>query len=338
MEPNTKRKGEAYLGLDIGGQSIRGFRLEGDGSISARSAKVTPAALGAEAVLGAIASVVAELRAVGPVAVVGVGTPGGVDPEGRIVGEAANIVGWRGVELAAAVSRAADAPARIRNDGNLAAYAEWAARGGASKALLFVGLGTGIGGGFVDGGRILSGVDDKALEIGHIIVHPNGRPCACGRSGCVEAYAAGPSMGRLAVELAPRYDTALSRDARSGASINAREVYAAFARGDELAKEVHAIAAEALSRAIGIALAILAPDTVVLGGGVLVGAKSLVSDVAALAPRYVYEAASEGLRFEGALLGPDAGLLGSALYGASAALSLEELFALSSRVRANLAD
>jgi glucokinase len=338
-----KREEGAYLGLDIGGQSIKGFRLEGDGSISSRSTRVTPASSGAQAVLEAIVEVVIELRSGGNVASVGVGTPGGVDPEGRIVGEAANIAGWRGVPLAAAVSRAAGAPAQVRNDGNLAAYAEWAvrgssgdARGGASKALLFVGLGTGIGGGYIEDGRIVSGVDDKALEIGHVVVYPNGRPCACGRSGCVEAYAAGPSIGRLAVEMALRFESALARDARAGEAINAREVYAALARGDELAKEVHAIAAEALSRVVAMALAFLAPDTVVLGGGVLAGAKSLVSDVAALAPRYVYAAASDGVSFERALLGPEAGLLGAALYGASGSLSRAELFELSSRARAAL--
>jgi glucokinase len=327
----------AYLGLDIGGQSIKGFRLEADGSVATRVTMPTPASSGASAVLGAVAEVVEELRAGGPIAAVGVGTPGGVDPEGRIVGEAANISGWMGVELAASVSRAAGAPARVRNDGNLAAYAEWAARGGSSRAMLFVGLGTGIGGGYVEDGRLLSGVDDKALEIGHVIVYPEGRACACGRSGCVEAYAAGPSIGRLAVELAPRFDTALAREARAAAAaINAREVYAALAKGDELAKEVHSIAAEALSRVIAIALAFLAPDTVVLGGGVLAGAKSLVSDVAAQARRYVYAAASDGVRFERALLGPEAGLLGAALYGASSTLAPEGLFALSARARSSI--
>jgi glucokinase len=282
-------------------------------------------------VLETVAELVGSLVAGRAPAAAGVGTPGGVDSGGRVVGEAANIPGWPGTELGAAVARACGASAYVRNDGNLAAYAEWAARGGASRALLFVGLGTGIGGGYIEDGRILGGVDDKALEIGHAIVYPEGRRCACGRSGCVEAYASGPSIGRIAVELSSGYDTPLARLARSGAAVNAREVYDAFRAGDGLAEAAHRIAAEALSRVIGSAIALLAPDRVVLGGGVMAGAGRLLEDVAALAPLYVYPAASEGLRFEPALLGREAGLYGAALYGAAALLPRDELFALSAR-------
>ena len=179
--------------------------------------------------------------------------------------------------------------------------------------------------------RFLSGVDDKALEIGHVIVYPEGRKCACGRSGCVEAYAAGPSIGRVAMDLAEKYESPLAVAVRGGARLNAREVYEALVQGDELAAAAHAVAVEALSRAIGIALALLAPDTVVLGGGVLQGALTLVDDVASMAPNFVYKAASEGVVFERALLGAEAGLLGAALYGASMYLSQEELFDLAAK-------
>jgi len=127
----------AYIGLDIGGQSIKGFRLEADGSVSARGSRPTPASSGAAAVLDVVAEVLAGLGTAGAPAAVGVGTPGGIDAAGRIAGEAANIPGWMGTDLRAAVEAAADAPAFVRNDGNLAAYAEWAARGGAARALLF---------------------------------------------------------------------------------------------------------------------------------------------------------------------------------------------------------
>jgi predicted NBD/HSP70 family sugar kinase len=338
---------KAYIGLDIGGQSIKGLRLEGDGLPSVRSSIPTPAG-GAAAVLSAVRACLAELGALGGepggslVASVGAGTPGGVDAEGRIVGEAANIPGWPGTALGAAVAEASGVPASVRNDGNLAAYAEWAARGGSSRAFLFVGLGTGIGAGYVEDGRILSGVNDKALEIGHYVVYPNGRKCACGRSGCAEAYASGPSIGRIASELAPRYGSPLARAILSGAAgssaaINAREVYEALAKGDELAREADRVAAEALSRVIGAALAVLAPDTVCLGGGVLAGASGLVEEVAALAPSFAYPAASEGVRFEAARLGPEAGLLGAALYGASRVLGGEELKRLSARAAAAFA-
>jgi len=327
---------KAYLGLDIGGQSVKGFRLEADGRVSMRAAMATPASSSAEAVLAVVAAVLAELSGDGAVATVGAGTPGGVDTSGKVAVDAANIAGWKGVDLRSALSKAVGAPSYVRNDGNLAAYAEWAARGFASRALLFVGLGTGIGAGYVENGRMLGGIDDKALEMGHVIVYPEGRRCACGRAGCAEAYASGPSIGRIAVEMAGGFDTPLARAALSGFRINAREVYEALAKGDDLAKAVHAIAAEALSRVIGQALAFLAPDTVVLGGGVLAGATTLVADVAEAAPRYVYPAASAGVRFEKTLFGFEAGLLGAALYGASSLLDREELLELAGKAAERL--
>ena len=323
----------AFIGLDIGGQSIKGLRLERDGAISRRAVQTTPASAGRESVLGVVRSVLADLLSPGKALAIGIGTPGGVDKSGRIAGEVANSPGWLGTELGAQASKAANAPAYVRNDGNLAAYAEWAVRSGSSRAFLFIGLGTGIGGGYVEDGKLLSGVNDKALEIGHVIVYPEGRECACGRSGCVEAYASGPSIGRVAMDLAKKYESPLAAAVRGGARLNAREVYEALELGDELAAAAHAVATEALSRAIGIALAFLAPDTVVLGGGVLAGASTLVDDVAAMAPNFVYEAASEGVVFERALLGPEAGLLGAALYGASVSLSREELFGLAERAK-----
>jgi predicted NBD/HSP70 family sugar kinase len=331
MSAKRGRGRGAYLGLDIGAQSVKGLRLERDGGISFRASLPTPASSGARAVLATVAELARGLRGRSPLAATGVGTPGGVDAEGRVAGEAANIPGWPGADLKAEVERAAGSPASVRNDGNLAAFAEWAARGGSSRALLFVGLGTGVGGGYIEDGRILGGTDDKALEIGHAIVYPGGRSCACGRSGCAEAYASGPSIGRIALELSGGYDSPLARLARSGAAFNAREVYDALALGDALAEATHQVAAHALARVIGTAIALLAPDTVVLGGGVMAGASRLLEDISALAPLHVYPAACEGLTFEAALLGADSGLMGAALYAASTILPREELLGLASR-------
>lgn len=325
----------SYLGLDIGGTGIKGMRLDPDGRIGARVSRPTPQGAGAQAVLAEVAAVLKELAGGSRIASVGAGTPGAVDSRGVVVAEAVNIPGWKGTDLRAACEAATGAPAVVRNDANLAAYAEWSARQGCraspgpSRNLLFVGLGTGIGGGYVEDGHILGGTDDRAVELGHVVIRPRGRLCPCGRPGCVEAYAAGPAIASLARDLASGYDTDLARLARSGTvPITAREVYEAFASGDALALAVHAEVAEALAHAIGLALALLAPDTVVLGGGVLAGAGALVGDVARRVPEYVYGAAVRDCRFEAALLGPEAGLLGACLYGASLVLDRPGLIQL----------
>jgi glucokinase len=379
----------AFLGLDIGGTGIKGLRLDPDGRTGARVSRPTPRGLGAEAVLVEVAAVLKELSAGCRIASVGVGTPGAVDARGVVVAEAVNIPGWKGTDLASACEAATGAPAVVRNDANLAAYAEWAARQGSSslvargfgpggqihegsgmgagagrnprdedfcneqrlkgqihegsgmgagapraRNLLFVGLGTGIGGGYIEDGRILGGTDDRAVELGHVVIRPRGRLCACGRSGCLEAYAAGPAIAALAREMAPAHQGGLASLVRSGEkAVTSREVYEALARGDSLARAVHAEVAEALAHGIAVALALLAPDTVVLGGGVLEGAGALVGKVAELVPEYVYAAAVRDCRFEAALLGADAGLLGACLYGASRVLSRQGLVGLAGLTR-----
>ena len=354
-----------FAGLDIGGQSIKGIVLDEGGEVRREASAATPSSKGARAVLDAVHSVVAELLKAGALASVGVGTPGGVDRDGVIVGMSANIEGWYGTRLKDAVSSMAEAPCGVRNDGNIAAYAEWAARGGRSKALLFAGLGTGIGGGFIEEGRIFGGCDDRALEIGHIVVEPEGRLCACGVRGCSEAYASGLSIGKIALALArgedaglgslaraaglppfvqenspspapepaapPFRDSALAARARSGEPLNAREVYEAYAKGDPLAAAADAIAAESLARALAISLATLAPDLVVLGGGVILGAPHLPGMVAKLVRRYVYIDAWKNCGFEAARLSHRAGLLGAAFYGASLVSEESELLAFAGR-------
>ncbi|MFA5852232.1 MAG: ROK family protein [Spirochaetales bacterium] len=338
-----------FAGLDIGGQSIKGIVLDEAGRERREVSRPTPASKGAAAVLDVIRAVVFELAAEGSLASVGVGTPGGVDSDGVIVGMSANISGWYGTNLGAEVSAMARAPSGVRNDGNIAAYAEWAAREGRSKGLLFIGLGTGIGGGYIEDGRIFGGCDDRALEIGHIIVEPLGRRCVCGIHGCSEAYASGPSIGRVAsalgrgedaglgslaraAALAPPYEgSALAARALAGEPLNAREVYEAYAAGDRLAVDVDAIACEALARAVSTALAILAPDTVVLGGGVIGGAPHLPGRIAKLMPEHVYGDAWKHCGFETALLSHRAGLLGAALYGASLILAMPDLLLLASK-------
>ena len=339
---------DLFAGLDIGGQSIKGIVLDAGGLAVSSASRVTPAGSGAKAVLDAVFEVVDELAGAGRLKSVGVGTPGGVDAQGVIVGMSANISGWYGTRLGDEISSmAGGVPCGVRNDGNIAAYAEWAVRGGRTRNLLFLGMGTGIGGGYVEDGRILGGRDDRALEVGHFVIEPRGRLCVCGTRGCSEAYASGPSIGRIAAALARGEDaelgsigraaaeailgtkapepegasfiegSALAKRARNGEMVNAREVYEAFSRGDPLGLFADAVMVEALARTTATALALLAPDLVVFGGGVIQGAPHIPSRVAALVPAFTYRDAWRSCGFERAILSHKAGLLGAAWYGAA---------------------
>ena len=205
--------GGAYLGLDIGGQSIKGIRLESDGRVSRRAAADAGLVGGARRPR-CRGRCPADLAEGGTAATVGAGTPGGVDPNGSVAGEAANIpagrrrppIGDRAGDGAPGFRAQRRQPGRLRRmggEGRLLARAALRRPGHGHRWRLHRRRGASS-----------AASDDKALEIGHVIVYPEGRKCACGRSGCVEAYASGPSIGRIAVEMAAVFDTPLARAIR----------------------------------------------------------------------------------------------------------------------------
>ena len=129
-----------------------------------------------------------------PLLGVGVGSPGVVDPAGTVL-EAPNR-GWYGLDLAARLHDAVDAPVHVANDANAAALGELTAGGPADRSLLTVKIGQGVGAGLVLDGHLVVGDRFAAGEIGHVVVDPDGEPCACGRTGCLETAIAAPRLRR----------------------------------------------------------------------------------------------------------------------------------------------
>jgi glucokinase len=169
------------------------------------------------------------------------------------------------------------APAAVDNDANVAALGEWSfGAGQGCESLLYITVSTGVGGGWVLGGRIWSGADGMAGEIGHIVVRPGGVPCVCGKAGCVEAEACGWGIAaKVRVRLQDEGrktkdegDRLLARAGGRADGVTAQMVAQAAAEGDALAQELLYGAAEALGTGIGAALNLMNPQRVVLGGGI----------------------------------------------------------------------
>jgi glucokinase len=165
----------------------------------------------------------------------------------------------------------------VDNDANVAALGEWSfGAGQGCDSLLYVTVSTGVGGGWVLGGRIWSGADGMAGEIGHIVVRPGGVPCVCGKAGCVEAEACGWGIAakvraRLSDDGRRTTDDGTRLLALAGGradGVTAQMVAQAAAEGDALAQELLYGAAEALGAGIGAALNLMNPERVVLGGGI----------------------------------------------------------------------
>mgnify|MGYP002680274408 CR=1 FL=1 len=188
-----------YIGIDLGGTNIKGALVSETGEIAREVSRPTRVELGAEAVCDGIAAVITELSSgVDRTSLggVGLGCPGTVDDEtGRVL--YANNLGWKNFDLRAAVKSRTDFDLRIGNDANVAALAEalvGCARG--AQSAVIVTLGTGVGGGVVLDGKMLTGYTGAASELGHMVIRAGGEECTCGRRGCFEAYASATALIR----------------------------------------------------------------------------------------------------------------------------------------------
>lgn len=300
------------VGVDLGGTNVAAGLVDDAHRVVARAKVKTPRG-GADAVVEAIAEVVRELDA--PVAGVGVGAPGPVND--GVVMSAPNLDGWTApVPLRDRLREALDIPVVVGNDATVGAVGEWVAGAGRGAAnLLGVWLGTGVGGGLVLDGRPFDGSSGAAGELGHVVVHPGGALCGCGRRGCLEAYAGRASMERaVRVRAAAGEPTALLDIMEDkGKSRMTSSVWAkALGRGDAMATEMMAEAVEALGVAVGSAVNLLDLDTVVIGGGVTERlGQDLVDRIAAAASPILLVPDVER-RYLVAELGDDSGIVGAA--------------------------
>jgi glucokinase len=246
----------AFIGVDLGGTTIKAVAIDADGHVLARRVVST---FGVdESALASLHSVierlVADIEAIGffPQRL-GACTPGTVDSMGGTVAFAANL-GWQDLALAAELLMRHGVPARIDHDARAAAAAELRARGANAPAdLLFVPLGTGISAALSIRGSAVAGSTGAAGELGHLIVNPAGEACPCGQIGCVEAYAGATSIMR-------RYRT------RGGEAASVEELVGRL-HHDEAAAIVWSDAVDALARGLHSATAMIDPELVVVGGG-----------------------------------------------------------------------
>lgn len=200
-------EGPVVLAIDIGGTKIAAAIVDGDGRIGVEATVPTPASLDPDAVFGALTTAVAEVRSSGDPTRCGVGCGGPMAPGGRTVSPL-NIPAWRAFPLRSRLEEVVGLPVFVDNDAKALALGEgWlgAARGVQDYIAMVVS--TGVGGGIVVDGRLLDGAQGNAGHIGHVVVEPDGRRCACGGQGCLEAEASGLSIeamtGRPASEAEP---------------------------------------------------------------------------------------------------------------------------------------
>ncbi len=256
--------------MDVGNTRLSAAVVAADGELIAVRRRDAPGAV--EATLAALEGMVAELRrdAQVPIQAMGIGFGGPVDLGTGRIRRSHQTAGWEEVPLGEMMAERLGLVTYLANDANAGGLAE--ARFGAGRnagSLLYVNIGTGIGGAIVLDGRIHVGATSTAGEIGHCIVLPDGPRCTCGKRGCLEALSSGTALGRRAKELLA--EGAGSRSALEALPVDeltGREVGRAAVEGDALALKVVEEAAEFLGIGLANAVNLLDPEVVVLGGGV----------------------------------------------------------------------
>ncbi|GBC98924.1 Glucokinase [bacterium HR17] len=230
----------------------------------------------------------------------GVGFGGPVDFAQGIVYLSHHVAGWENFSLKRALEQRFGIPTVVDNDANAGTLGEWLFGAGKGVSdLLYINIGTGIGGGIVSGGRLVRGWRNLAGEIGHMTVKPDGPVCPCGRNGCLEAFASGSAIGRAGTQ-------------RIGQPLTSEEVFMLAERGNPIAQQVVAEAVDALAFAIGAAANLLNPRRVVLGGGVAEAPDALLlTPLRERVPRYMLPQVAGGLDIVRAQLGYDAGVMGA---------------------------
>jgi glucokinase len=289
--------------IDIGGTKIAVGIVDDGGAVLAKVESPTQGERGYADGLARITSMLREAarKAGAEISGIGIGSTGWVYPFTGEFGDVDFLPTWKGCNPVKDLERAFNVRVALENDGDASALGEaaWGA-GRGKRRLIYITVGTGIGGGIILDGQLYRGVDRSHPEIGHHVIDASGPPCTCGFRGCWEALATGPAM-------AAWYKSSASGN---GVNLGAKEIFQLAREGDACARS--AVERETYYLALGLAnlIGLFVPDMIVLGGSVM---KSIaledVRKVIAQGCRFVpWEKTQLAL----ASLGEDANLIGAA--------------------------
>lgn len=308
----------AIIGVDVGGTTIKMALLSKEGEILHKLEADTPKGDEDRAIAvidEMITTILANASATkSQILGVGVGVPGPVDTEKGFVHKVVNI-GWVETPLKEKLEKLTGLPVYVDNDANVAALGEmWKGAGQGAKDLVMITLGTGVGGGVILNGKVISGVNGVGGEIGHITMTPkSGPPCNCGKKGCLETYASATAIIREGTKLAASGRSQhLSNVLNTEYKLKAKDVFDAAHAGDAAAIGVIDEVAGYLGLAFSHLVNILDISKIVVGGGVSAAGDILFSRIRESFKDYVcFPFLADTCQIVPATLGNDAGVIGA---------------------------
>jgi glucokinase len=302
------------IGIDLGGTSVKYALIDNEGVFHFQGKLPSKADVSAEAVIGQLVAASKETMASAQqlgVAVegIGIGTPGIVDETNRIVlGGAENIKGWENLNLADRIEAETGLPVQMGNDANLMGLGETmygAGRG--ARNVVFLTIGTGIGGAVVIDGKLFNGFANRGTELGHVPLIANGEPCACGSVGCLEHYASTSALVRRFSKRASESGISFPNE-----EINGELIVRLYKEGDKLATESLEEHCDFLGHGIAGFINIFSPQRIVIGGGLSEAGDFYIQKVSEKAHRYAMADCAVNTRIMAASLGNKAGSIGAA--------------------------
>ena len=301
------------FGVDLGGTTVKIAYFDEQGTMLSKWEIPTVTADGGKQILPDIAASIRqyiEQKTIDPADIIGVGigVPGPVNSKG-MVNKCVNL-GWGVFNIAEELSALVGFPVKAGNDANVAALGEfWKGGGAGCDNMIFVTLGTGVGGGIVVEGRLLHGSHGAGGEIGHLVLNrEETEKCGCGKTGCVEQYCSATGIVRMGKKALETYE-GVSMLSRMD-PLTCKDIFDCGKAGDELALQVLDRYYACLGEFLGNICSVIDPDIVVLGGGVSKAGQVLLDGTRPYFEKAAFHAV-RAARFELASLGNDAGAYGA---------------------------
>ncbi len=307
-----------YIGIDLGGTNIAVGLVNDKGEIL--EAMSTPT-LSPRSYTEIVADMVRLSREVvkkaglqmSDVKSIGVGSPGSIDDDKGMVVYANNLR-LDHAPIREEIRKYIDLPVHLENDANAAAFGEYVVNANGAKNVIFVTLGTGVGGGIIIDGKIYKGFNGAGGELGHFILIKDGLQCTCGLKGCWEQYASVTaliSQTKAAMEKNP--DSLMVKIAEEKGVVNGRTAFEAAKMGDEAAKEVVRRYTEYVSAGVVSIINIFQPEKLIIGGGISREGDYLLNPIREFSKKYSYKCDGGKTEIQAATLFNDAGIIGAAL-------------------------
>ncbi|MFO0427621.1 MAG: ROK family protein [Planctomyces sp.] len=326
LDPESCPSERLFLGIDVGGTNIKAGIVSDSGHVRSSASVPTEALRGPEHGVMQMQRAASQAMTkagvdVSMIAAAGLATPGTMDIPAGLLLDPPNLPGWKNFPVRQRVATAIGLPTILQNDANAAAYGEyWAGSATDARSLVFFTLGTGLGGGIIVDDHIIEGEHSHGSECGHTIIEmDDGRLCATGQNGTLEAYCSATALlKRFQEAIDEGRSSSVSRRIQAGEKLSPLLISEEASRGDHLSIELILEMARCLGTAVTSIVHIIDPSIVLLGGAMTFGrnetaiGREFIERVRQEFRTRTFATLADKVRIEYASLGGDAGFIGAA--------------------------